>query len=419
MTPLRRAAILAVGTDLLTPARVDTNSLHITEQLNRIGLDVVFKSVVGDDRAVLVHALRDALARVDLVVCSGGLGPAADDVTRDAAAEVLGRRMQREEALAARIQQRFESRGLSMPEMNLRQAMVPEGAELLTNRAGTAPGLWIEDGDCVLLLLPGPLRELTPMLEEAVRDRLVRRAGSLTLRRRIIRVTGRTEAHTEDAIQSLYDGWAGAPVPVAVTILSSLGQIEVHLSARAATANAAGRALDAAVAAVAAKLGPDAYSSDGRTMEQVVGDLLLACGWRVGVAESCTGGLITSRLTDVPGSSRYVDRSVVTYSDEAKTALLGVAPDLIATRGAVSEEVAVAMAEGIRTRGHVDLGIGVTGIAGPGGGTADKPVGTVAVAVSSPDGLRSRLHWFDGERAVVKIQAAHAALNLARLLLLD
>ena len=419
MTPFTRAAVLAVGTELLTPSRLDTNSLAITAQLNRYGIDVVFKAVVGDDREGVARAVADALGRAELLVCCGGLGPTDDDVTRDAVADALGLAQHTDAAIAARVEARFTTRGLAMPAINLRQARVPDGAVVLENRVGTAPGLWIPRGERAVLLLPGPPRELDPMLEAAAAEHLAPQAGRWTVRRRVVRVTGRSESHTEEAVQPLYAEWASAALPVRATILASLGQIELLLSARAADGTAAEEALAAAVAAVEARLGADVYSVDGRTMEEVVGEQLAARGWRVAVAESCTGGLITSRLTDVPGSSRYVDRSVVVYSNEAKTALLGVLPALIAAEGAVSEGVAVAMAEGVRQRAGVELGIGVTGIAGPGGGSVSKPVGTVMVAAAVEGRTLVRARRFPGERALVKFQASQAALDLARRLLAD
>jgi nicotinamide-nucleotide amidase len=419
VSPATRAGIVAVGSELLTPARVDTNSLFIADRLNQSGIDVVLKAVCGDDRLELALTLEHLLSRVELVVCCGGLGPTHDDVTREVVAEVLGLTLRQHNGLAGRIAERFAARDLSMPTINLRQAMVPEGAAILDNRFGTAPGLWITHGNHVVVLLPGPPRELRPILDGVMRDRLAPRDGGRVLVRRVVRVTGLSESHTEEVIQPLYGQWASGPVPVSVTILASLGQIEVHLSARSVDRSEAELVLAAAVHAVEDGLGADVYSSDDRTMEQVVGDLLLARDWRVGVAESCTGGLITSRLTDVSGSSRYVERSVVTYSNEAKIELLGVPPDLLAADGAVSESVAVAMAEGIRIRSGANLGIGVTGIAGPEGGSAVKPVGTVAVAVVGDGVPRSRLLRFLGEREMVKFQASQAALNLARQLLLE
>lgn len=416
---LRRAVILAVGSEMLTPSRLDTNSLFITEQLDLLGIEVAFKTVVGDDRAELAGAVRGALARADLLVCSGGLGPTDDDVTREVVAEVLGRQLAEDEGITGRIRARFEGRGLQMPDINRRQAMVPEGAVVLANAHGTAPGLWLEDGGRVVVLLPGPPRELKPMLTALVDGPLKARAAGLSLVRRTIRITGRTESHTEVAMQPLYEAWARAPVPVSATILASLGQIELHLSARALLRAQADAAVDAASRQAAEVLGQDAFSRDGLTLEEVVGALLAERGLRIAVAESCTGGLVASRLTDVAGSSRYVQSGVVAYANEEKTRLLGVPPALIAEHGAVSEPVAIAMAEGIRRGAQTDIGIGVTGIAGPGGGTPQKPVGTVAVAAVLPETTRSRTHRFVGDRALIKFQASQAALDLVRRMLLS
>ena len=416
--PATRAAILAVGSEMLTPLRIDTNSLYITEQLNQLGIDVVFKGVVGDDRAELATAVRTALERVTILVLSGGLGPTDDDLTREVVAEVLGRTLREDEAITERIRQRFAARGWTMPEINRRQAMVPDGAQVLPNPHGTAPGLWIDDPPRLVLLLPGPPRELKPMLRTLVEGPLLERAGTSTLRRRVIRITGRTESHADEALQPLYREWNAAAVPIAATILAALGQIELYLTAQAPAADLAEHALERAVAQVESLLGRDAYSSDGRTLEQVVGALLVERGWRIAVAESCTGGLITSRLTDVPGSSRYVDRSVVSYSNQAKIDLVGVAAATLEEHGAVSEAVAAAMADGMRARAAVDVGIGVTGIAGPGGGTPEKPVGMVCVAAVTPGGSRVRTAKFLGEREQIKFQASQAALDMVRRMIL-
>lgn len=419
MKPLSRAAILAVGSELLTPARVDTNSLFITEQLNLLGIDVVFKSVVGDDRDELAHAFRHALGRVDLVVCSGGLGPTDDDVTREVVAQMLGRRLCENEAMTSSIRARFASRGLQMPDINRRQAMVPEGARVLENSRGTAPGLWLEHEERVVVLLPGPPRELRPMLEALVEGPLRERTSGIALVRRVVLITGRTESHTEEAVRPLYAKWATAETPITTTILAALGQIELHLSARAASRAAADRALDSACEEVKGALGVDVFSTDGRGLEQVLGDVLADGGLRIAVAESCTGGLITSRLTDVPGSSRYVDQAAVTYSNDAKISLLGVPAELLRAHGAVSEPVALAMADGIRSRAGADIGVGVTGVAGPGGGSPEKPVGMVVVAVVTTAMTRSRTFRFPGEREQIKYQASQAALDMARRMLLE
>jgi nicotinamide-nucleotide amidase len=417
--PLARAAVIAVGSELLTPSRVDTNSLFITEQLNLLGIEVVLKAVAGDDRDELVSLIRAALDRVDLLIFSGGLGPTDDDVTREAVAEALGRPLAEDPEITARLRARFAARGFTMPmpENNRRQAMVPAGARTIENTTGSAPGLWLDDSDRVLLLLPGPPRELKPMLLPLIDGDLRRRAPGGVMVRRVLKITGRIESQTDETLQPLYRAWQQANPPVAATILAALGQIELHLSTRAESTDAAGRVLDAAARQVCEILGADVFSADGRSLEAVVGEMLGRHGLRIALAESCTGGLLTSRLTDVPGSSRYVDRAVVTYANEAKIEWLGVAPELIAEHGAVSEPVACAMAAGVRARASVDVGVGVTGIAGPGGGTPQKPVGTVAIAVATPDAVHSRRFRFHGEREQVKFQASQAALDMVRRML--
>lgn len=419
MTHLRRAAIVAVGSEMLTPSKVDTNSLHITEQLNRLGVDVIAKAVVGDSRDELAYIISALLERVDLLILCGGLGPTDDDVTREAVAVVLGRPLAEDEAITARLRERFKARGfaMSMPETNRRQAMVPAGAAVIENTKGSAPGLWIDHDAKSVVLLPGPPRELRPMLTALVEGRLRERSPGEPLVRRVIRIAGRIESDVDQLLQPLYREWAAAVPAVAATILAQPGAIELHLSAQAASQAVVDRALESAVQRVVDTIGADIYSTDGRKLEQVVGDLLVARGLRVAAAESCTGGLITSRLTDVPGSSRYVDQSIITYSNEAKTELLGVPTDVLKAHGAVSEPVALAMADGIRVRAGADVGIGVTGIAGPTGGTPEKPVGMVVVAVVTASERRCRTFRFFGDRAQVKFQASQSALDMVRRLL--
>ena len=421
MRPLQRAAIVAVGSELLTPLKLDTNSLFITEQLNLLGIDVTSKGVVGDDRDELAAVFRALLDRVDLVLLCGGLGPTDDDVTREAVAMSLNRPLAEDAGITERLRARFAARGFKtpMPENNRRQAMVPAGGRVIENTRGSAPGLWIDEGDKVVLLLPGPPRELKPMLTALVDGPLKERASGAAVVRRVIRIVGRIESQTDEVLQPLYREWAAAEIPIAATILAALGHIELHLSAKSSSKADTEAVLATAVDKVLGVLGMDAYSTDGRNMEQVVGELLAERGMQIGVAESCTGGLITSRLTDVPGSSRYVRQSVITYSNEAKSQLLGVPPELLAEHGAVSEPVALAMADGIRSQSKVDVGIGVTGIAGPGGGTPEKPVGTVAVAAVTAGQTRSRVFRFFGEREQVKFQASQAALDMVRRMLLE
>jgi len=420
MSALSRAAIIAVGSELLTPSKVDTNSLFITEQLNLLGIDVVAKAVVGDDRQELAHVFLALLPRVDLVVFSGGLGPTDDDVTREAVASALNLPLAEDEAIVAHLRARFAARGLPMPmpASNLRQAMVPMGARVIENARGSAPGLWIDHEDRSVLLLPGPPRELRPMLTTLVAGGLGARSHGPALVRRVVRVAGRIESHVDEALHPLYREWEQAQPPIAATILATFGSIEVHLSARTAGRDLAQTVLDGAVAQAVSVLGSDVYSTDGRLLEKVVGDLLAGQGLHIGVAESCTGGLIMSRLTDVPGSSRYVDQGVVVYANEAKTRLLGVPPETLRQHGAVSETVARAMAESIRAAARAEVGVGVTGIAGPDGGSPEKPVGTVVVAVATSGETRVRTFRFHGERELVKFQASQAALDMVRRMLM-
>ena len=417
--PILSAGIIAVGSELLTPSKIDTNSLFITEQLNLLGIDVKLKAVAGDERAELEHVFRAWLTRVDLVVLCGGLGPTDDDLTREVVAAVLNRPLAEDESITAHLRARFATRNLPMPmpESNRRQAMVPRGARVLPNARGSAPGLWIDHDDRVVLLLPGPPRELRPMLTELVEGALKERGPGVSLVRRVLRIAGRIESQVDEVLHPLYQAWEKRTPPVAATILAALGSIELHVSTRATTREQANAVLDAVVAEALDVLGPDVYSTDSRLLEAVVGDLLVQRGLRIGVAESCTGGLIASRLTDVPGSSRYVDQTVVVYSNEAKTELLGVPADLIRAHGAVSEPVAVAMAEGIKTRARAGVGVGVTGIAGPTGGTPEKPVGTVVVSVVTDMDRRVRTFRFFGEREQVKFQGSQSALDMVRRLL--
>ena len=412
-----RACIIAVGSELLTPFRVDTNSLFITERLNTVGFDVRLKTVVGDNVEELSALLRQALTWADLVVLTGGLGPTADDITRDAVASVLGLPFDEDEATLARIRERFTRRGMVMQEINRRQAMVPRGATLLENPNGTAPGLWIEHEKTAIVLLPGPPREMKPMFEAVLRDRIAHLSGGAGLFRRVLKITGRPESEVDARAEPIYGPWTKEEVPISTTILAVLGQIELHLTASAANAEAADRVLGPAVRELQHALGDDVYSVDGSALEEVVGAALRDRGLKVAVAESCTGGLLTSRLTDVPGSSAYVERSEVCYSNQAKIDSLGVPAALIDQHGAVSEPVARAMAEGIRAKAGTAVGIGVTGIAGPGGGTPDKPVGTVAIAVLAGADARVRTFQFVGAREMVKFQSAQAALNMLRLML--
>jgi nicotinamide-nucleotide amidase len=411
-----KACILAIGSEMLTPFRVDTNSLFITERLNTIGYDVRLKAVVGDDVGELARVLEGVLSWADLIVVTGGLGPTEDDITRDAVARALNVPLDVDEEVVERIRDRFARRGMTMPDINRRQAMVPRGATVLPNANGTAPGLWLETGTVALVLLPGPPRELKPMLDVVIAERLVPKSGGGGLYRRVLKITGRAESDVDAQAQPVYGKWTSQSVPISTTILAVLGQIELHLTAQARSAEQADAVLDVAVRQLQDVLGPSVYSVDGQTLEAVVGALLRERKLTIAAAESCSGGLLMSRLTDVPGSSDYVDRGVVCYSNQSKVDLAGVPPPLIAEHGAVSEPVAQAMAEGIRARAGTSIGVGITGIAGPGGGTPTKPVGTVCIAVASDEETRVRTFQFLGSREMVKFQSAQSALNMTRVM---
>jgi nicotinamide-nucleotide amidase len=403
---------------MLTPFRMDTNSLVVTERLNSIGYDVRLKVIVGDDVDELARVFESSLTWADAVVVIGGLGPTEDDLTRDAVARVLQVPLELHQDVVDRLAERYARRGMQMAEINKRQALAPRGATLIDNPMGSAPGLWLEHGQTAIVLLPGPPREMTPMFEAVAGERLAPRSGGRGVFRRVLKITGRTESDVDASVQPIYAPWTRAAVPISTTILAVLGQIELHLTAQAGSADAARAALDAAAAELQKALGNAVYSIDGRSLEVVVGELLRARGLTIALAESCTGGLLASRLTDVPGSSDYVDRGVVCYSNRSKIELLGIAPSLIEAHGAVSEPVALAMAHGVRANAGTRAGVGITGIAGPGGGTPDKPVGMVVVAVVVDDEVRTRTFQFVGGREHVKFQASQAAMNLLRLMML-
>lgn len=412
------AAILAVGSELLTPHKTDTNSLYISEVLNDLGITVAFKSVVGDNRAELLAHLAHALARHRVVILCGGLGPTDDDLTREVVAEHLQLPLAEDPAIIEAIEKRFASRGWKMPAVNRRQAMVPRGGTVLANPNGTAPGLWIKHGQSLIALLPGPPREMKPMMDGEVRRRLSLVAGDVRLYRRLVRVSGKGESAVEEIVQPIYSQWLKQSPPIETTILAGLGQVELHLVTQSREADAARSALQRGVDAFTSALGADVVSTDGAGLELVTGNLLRERGWSVAFAESCTGGLATSRMTDVPGSSDYIERSIVAYSNRAKIELLDVPEALIAAHGAVSEPVALAMAAGIRTRTGVNIGVGITGIAGPGGGSEQKPVGTVCIAVDGGEGS-VRTFRFPGGRDMVKQMSANWAIDLLRRYLLQ
>jgi nicotinamide-nucleotide amidase len=404
------AEIIAVGSEMLTPYRVDTNSLWLTEHLNALGIEVKLKIIVGDDHARLEETVRDGLKRSEVIIATGGLGPTEDDITRNVFARVLGRQLQLHEPTLERIKARFAARGYQMPENNSRQAMVPEGATILENEKGTAPGLLMTEKTCTIVLLPGPPREMKPMFTNSVMPVLRQQTGGTLIRRRMIGTFGLSESGVDEIAAPIYLKYTNP----ATTILADRGMIELHLAAQASSEEEGERLLDELATPLVEALNPHVFTARGEALEEVVGALLKSRGDTLAVAESCTGGLLAGRITDVAGSSEYFRTSVVAYANEAKIDLLGVPVELIVAHGAVSAEVAEAMAEGIRRRAGTTLGLSITGIAGPGGGTAEKPVGLVYIGLASEAGVESRRLLFPGDRYLIRQFSINAALSMVR-----
>ena len=408
------AEIIAVGSELLTPFRMDTNSLYLTEQINLLGVEVIFKSVVGDDLGRLVAASQHALFRSEIVIFSGGLGPTEDDLTREAVAEALGVTLRRDDVVLAGIEQRFASRGWKMSANNAKQADVLEGATVLSNANGTAPGQWLigkfDGRERIVVLLPGPPHELKALFEAEVRDRLRAKVPVAFLATRVLKVAMLGESHVDARVASIYKRFGD----VQTTILAGAGEIQLHFKSRAETLEEAQARVDEAADAVEEELDDAVYSRDGQSLEQIVGYWLQMRNATLSVAESCTGGLLGERITSVAGSSRYFAGGAIVYSNEAKTELAGVPADMIERHGAVSREVAAALAEGIRYRCEATLGIGITGVAGPAGGTAHKPVGLVYHALASDSGTEVIERNFPGDRNRIRWFASTLALDMAR-----
>lgn len=419
LVALRTAEVIAVGSELLGSSRLDTNSLFIAERLSSLGIVLQAKMVVGDDRNAIAAQGAGALSRADLVILTGGLGPTDDDLTRDAVAQLTGRPLDEDPSIVRSIEARFASRGMRMPDVNRRQAQVLRGATVLDNPNGSAPGQWLEHEGRLIVLLPGPPRELRPMLSSLCDGPLQARAGCERVYRTSLFITGRSESHVEETVQPIYSGWRAQEPPIETTILATPGQIELHLSMPSADPDVARERLARASQQLADALGRDVFSTDGRSMEEIVGALLRERGLTIAAAESCTGGVTMARLTDVPGSSAYVVGGVVSYSNEMKTSVLRVPDNQIQKYGAVSEPVAVMLAEGVKSLTGAHIAVSITGIAGPDGGSAQKPVGTVAIAIVDDTGrAKVRTFRFIGGRTMVRFQASQAALEMVRRLLL-
>lgn len=404
------AEIIAIGSELLTPTKTDTNSLWLTEKLNDIGIEVMLKTIVGDDGARLEEAVRDALKRSEVVITTGGLGPTEDDITREFTARAVDRDLIYHDNIEEHLRERFRSWGREMPDINKRQAYVIDGAEILPNPNGSAVGMLAEIDGKLLIVLPGPPRENQAMFLDHVFARLKAIAGEVYVNRRILKVSGLGESAVDEVAAPIYK-----PYPtVQTSILFNKSEVEIHIAARASDPDEAERTTDELAGKLAEALGTAVFSTSGETMEAVIGRLLLERGQTVAVAESCTGGLIGQRITSVPGSSAYFLEGAITYSNAAKIRTLGVPAEIIDAYGAVSSECAEAMAAGMRAYAGTDHAISVTGIAGPDGGTPEKPVGTVFIGYAGTGGVRSIKIVLPGDRYLVRWRASSAALDYLR-----
>jgi nicotinamide-nucleotide amidase len=409
-----KSEIIAVGSEMLTPFRQDTNSLYLTERLNEIGVIVAFKTIVGDRKKDLVNAIRGALARIDILVVMGGLGPTEDDLTREAVAEALGLTIRREGALVAALHARAATWRIPMPSNNLKQAEVIKGATVLPNPNGSAPGQWLdtvfEEHRKLIMLVPGPPSECKPLFDEECLPRLRAIVPPRHIARRTLRAAMIPESQADKLLAPIYTTFTD----IETTILASGGDIQLTLISTKANPEFAKRRVDELATRLEEALEDWLYSSDGESLEQIV---LYYLGLRqstLAVAESCTGGMVAERITSVPGSSRTFLGGAVVYSDALKQSFAAVPAELIAQHGAVSKEVAEALATGIRLRTGATLGLGITGIAGPSGGTEDKPVGLVHIALSSAEKIESIEKHFRGDRQKIREWTTQQALDLIR-----
>ena len=408
------AEIIAIGSELLTPFRKDTNSLYLTERLNEVGVEVIIKTIVGDVRERLVAVAQHALFRADVVIFMGGLGPTEDDLTREAVAEALGLELHRDPELVTRLEQRFASRGYKMTPNNYKQADVISGAIVLPNPNGTAPGQWLsgkfDNRERILILLPGPPFELKALFDAECYERLRSKLPAAYIATRVLKVAMLGESAVDARVAPIYK----RHTDVQTTILAGAGDIQFNLFTRAQSMEAAQARVDELAGEIEDELDDAVYSNQGDSLEQIVGYYLQMRGATLAVAESCTGGLLGERITSISGSSRYFLGGAVVYSNQLKTEFAGVPAGLIAKHGAVSREVVAAMAEGVRKRCQSTFGVGITGVAGPTGGTPEKPVGLVYHALASENGTDVVEKNFPGDRKRVRWFASQQALDMVR-----
>jgi len=406
-----RAEVISVGTELLLGQIVDTDAAYLSKLLPQFGIDLHYRVTVGDNEPRLADALRLALSRADVVFTIGGIGPTMDDLTKETVAHVLGDEMVLHEESAERLRAFFAARGIDMPEANLKQALVPRRGKVLPNPLGTAPGAAFETDGKVVIVLPGPPREFIEMVDSQVMPYLRELVGesASVIRSRVLRIAGLGESSVADMVNDLLGGSNPTVAP-----LASLGEVHLRITAKAESIAEADMMIDEMDGKLSAILGNSIFGRDDESLERVVVRMLTERALTLAVAESCTGGLVANRITDVSGSSAAFVVGFVAYSNQAKKELLGLDEQLLSKYGAVSEQTARAMAEGAKRVSGADVAISVTGIAGPTGGTAAKPVGLVYMALSAVDGTIAFEHRFSGSRMDIKLRASQAALNMLR-----
>jgi nicotinamide-nucleotide amidase len=410
-----RAEVVSVGTELLLGQIVDTNAAYIARVLSELGISLYRRTTVGDNMERLLAALKLAMDESDVIITIGGLGPTLDDITRDGLALAFNDALVPNDKIAAGLRDFFHSRGMPLLDSNLRQALVPTHGRALPNPNGTAPGLLFEKDGKIGIALPGPPNEFLPMVDNDVAPFLRAKTGNIgTIRSLVLRVAGVGESAVEDRVKDLMQDANPTVAPYA-----KVGEVHLRVTAEADTAEQADAMIAARAAQVRERLGDAIYGENDDPLEKAVVDLLVARRQTVSTAESCTGGLVAERITNVAGSSAVFVGGVVAYSNAVKTALVGVPEEMLARVGAVSAEVGQALAEGARARFRTDFGIGITGVAGPGGGTAEKPVGLVYIAAAYPGGCDVERVNYIGSRQIVRHRAAQTALNMLRLRILQ
>ncbi len=404
-----RAEFIGIGSELLTSLKPETNSLYIAQRLEEVGIELVFKTICGDHEEDIINALKNARNRVQLIIITGGLGPTDDDMTRQAVSKFLDRELIFKEEIVERIAGRYRMRGREMPEINIRQGFVIQGAEIIYNPVGTAPGMWIEDNGIYIAILPGPPAEMIPMFDSSILPKL-REISPFFISKCILKIAGLTESEVDSSISEI----SKRARNTSISILASPGIIDIHIISRSKKSIEDSLTILEEVKSMIKKVLRENIFSEGESLEEIVGRVLRERSETLSVAESCTGGLLSSKITDIPGSSDYFERGFIVYSNTSKVENLGIPEDLIAKEGAVSQQIAKLMAKRAREISRTTYGIGITGIAGPGGGSAEKPVGTVHIAIAWDGGEAHTKNYFFGTREQIKIQSAVKALDMLR-----